>query len=614
MDIYSWVKKHERKIFIGLTILIGGSFLITYQFLFVLEKMKESAPAGYIFGHKVKKRDFYLTKLYWNNLISIISQRMFLSPIALLNIYGILEDDEIEKDETKTRFTSRMLLKNKGVWKILVLLKHAEDKKVYITQKELSDKIKQIFGNDLDLLLQESQLSKDKFLETFKQYMIVMKFIDFYTHQSKPGGLNEAFEFYKDENKTIKLSYVLYDIKKQIQYLKKISPIKKADFINKTFPKWNPKEEIKLRLLYFVHEDLKKTIPKPTEEEKQKYYEENKKEFIEKTEAGKGKEKKEIYKPYNAPEVQKKIEDTLVEKALNELIDRKIEELQKYLFFHADKFSNSDFLELKNKFKIDYKETDYFPYDEFPSLGLGDSSNLVKKELPKAVVSMKFKKFTTTGTNKVSGLYQVIGKKRLKTPGYFFLNKIGKMKVSYQTNFEEYALKLEELPKKIITKTKELYDILYIKYNQELKSKGPLHERYLSQALKKEAFYKILDEHKIKDTKITTFKYDSDLKIKGISFNEVTSKAKSLDIGDYDYVCVAKPHYVCIIFIIDEKIDPDPKDFIDKKDEYLSKSLFSYTKEQIKKLYLSTLMEMAKLDSKVPIDKNDKANDYGEFR
>jgi hypothetical protein len=611
IDIYSWVRKHERKIFLGLTLLIGFSFVITYEVLFVIEKIRKNAPAGYIFGEKVKMYDFYLKKMYWNALIRILTRKLYIPPTSILNVYGLLEDDELEKGGPKERYVSPMTLKNKGMWKILILLKSAQERKVYITQKEVEKELKRIFPdeNELQEALAEFGLRKDLFLETFKEYLIIRKLQDYYYHESKPGDLNKAFELYENENKTVKINYYLYNLKSEVEYLRKVGIPSQISFINRNYAHWNPKEKIKLRLLYYNFENLKKEVAKPTEEEKQKYYQENKEKFAEKSEKKENQGEKK-YKPYSDTAVQKKIEEEIIENKVKELANKKIEEVFEYLFMEGSNIE--DYKQLAEKFNLEYTETDYFIPSEFSSLGLGYSSTLVK-ELNNAKVSKQFKRFEIP--NKTIGFYQVIDKARPKTPGYYFMNYLGRIKTPYRLNFEEKAKELENFPKKLKEKAKELYDILTTKYADEMKNKGPYDRLNFERALKKEAFYKTLNELR-PTAKIdsTTFKYDEDLKIKEISFREVTSKAKELDIGEYDYHCKDKPYYVCIIYIIEEKMAPDPKEFIAKKDEYLEKSLFTYTKDQIQKIYLKTLQDLAKLESKVPIDKNDKADDYGEFR
>lgn len=618
MDIYSWVKKHEKKIFIALTVIIGGAFLVTSQMLFVFEKLRQNAPAGYIFGEKITKVNFYLTKLHWNNLISLLASRTYFPPTLILNMYGILQDDEIEKDDKRRRgFGSAMLLKNKGVWKILILLKHAQERKIYITNKELEKELTRTFGSpeELDSILQDRGIKKEDFLKTFKQYLIIKKYIDYFSHQSKPGDLNKAFELYKNTNKSIQISYVLHKLKKSENYLKKSSVKSQIDYVNKNHHAWNPKEKIKLRLFYYRLDDIKATLPKPTEEEKQQFYNENKDSmFVEKNVPKEGQEKKveKVYKSYSDEQVQKKIESAIIERKASEMMAKKVDQLYEFLITHIENIK--DFGELKDKIGAEYLETDYFYYEDFSSLGLGYDSNLVKKELSKATVSEKLKKFKT---DKVSGYYQVIAKDKVKISGYFLASTLAKDRIRYNVSFEEESKKLENLPKEIINKWKNLFDLEFTSYSQkhpeEVKSQW--HELNIKRALRKQAFYKILDEYKLKDTIATAvFKYDSDFVVKRIPFNPVTNKVKSLDIGEADYYCAGKPHNVCIIFIVEEKIDPDPKEFIDKKDEYLEKSLFTYTKEQVENIYLKSLLDVAKLESKVPIDSNDKADDYGNLQ
>jgi hypothetical protein len=505
-----------------------------------------------------------------------------------------------------------MLLKNKGVWKIIALLKHAQERKIYVTEKELKNELNALFKEDeLDEILENSAFRKETFLETFKQYLIVKKFIDFYTLESKPGDLNKAFELYKNENKSIKINYVLYDVrntKKDEIYFSRVSPKELSEYVSKTISKSNPKAKVKLRLFFYKYEDIKKTLPKPTESEKQKFYEENKETlFVNKTNK-EGKEEK-TYKPYTDPEVQKKIEDSILEDKTKEIVRKKVADLFEFLFTKDQTLT--DYNEVSSVTGARVLESDYFFYDEFSSLGLGYAKGLTD-QLSKAIVSPKYIEFNT---DKASGYYQVVGKAKVKTPGYFLLPRFARMKIPPQVTSEALTKKQDELPKEIIKKTSELVEILKAKYAQELKSKGPFHELHLTQALKKEAFYKTLSEYQM-DSKVESaiFKYDEDLMIKNVSFRQVTSKVKSMDIGESDYHCVDKPHYKCIIFIVEEKMDPDPKEFISKKDEYLEKSLFVYTKEQVKNIYLKTLMELANLKSSVPIDKNDKADDYGEFR
>ncbi len=614
MDIYSWVKKHEKTIFISLTVLIGGAFLVTSQMLFVLEKLRQNAPAGYIFGEKVTKSDFYLTKLHWNNLITLLASRMYFPPTAILNIRGILQDDEIDKEGKKGEFGSRMLLKNKGVWKILILLKHAEERGVYITKKELEKELNRIFGSseDLDLTLRERGIKKEDFLKMFKQYLIILRYVDYFSQQSKPGDLNKAFEMYKNANKSIQISYVLYKLKNSVNYLKKVSLKKKIDYVNKNHPSWNPKEKIKLRLIFYRVEDIKKTISKPDEKEKQQFYEDNKDNmFVEKTDKKSGAVEK-TYKAYSDPQVQKKIEDTIIENKANDALAKKVDELYEFLITNIENIK--DFSELKSKVGAEYLETDYFYYEDFSSLGLGYDTNLVRKELSKAVVSDKLKLFRT---DKAWGYYQVVGKSRVKTPGYFLANNLQKIRLPYKISYEEESKRLEDVPKEIIKKWKDLVDLEFASYSQKHPEeiKNQMHELNIKRALRKQAFYKILEEYKLKNSMSSaTFKYDSDFSVKGISFNAVTSKVKSLDIGESDYYCTENPNYVCIIFIVNEKIDPDPKGFIEKKEEYLEKSLFTYTKDQIENLYLKSLLDVAKLESKVPIGKDDRVDDYGNLQ
>lgn len=617
MDIYRWVKKHEKAIFITLTVLIGGAFLVTSQMLFVLEKLRQNAPAGYIFGEKVTKANFYLTKLHWNNLISLIASRTYFPPTAIFNMYGILQDDEIEKDDKKGNFSSRMLLKNKGVWKILILLKHAEERKVYITSKELNTELIRNFGSEEDLYitLQDRGIKRDDFLKTFRDYLIIRKYLDYFSYQSKPGDLNKAFELYKNTNKNVQISYVLYKLKKNINYLKKVSVKNVVEYVNKNHPLWNPKEKIKLRLIYYKLDDIKKTIPQPTEEEKQQFYNDNKDSmFVEQTtkKDDKGEKVDKVYKSYGDKEVQKKIENAIIDKKSQEIMSQKVDALYEFLITNMENIK--DFKEVKDKIGAEYMETDYFYYDDFSSLGLGYDSKLVKKELPGLSVSDRLKMFKT---DKVSGYYQVIGKSKIKTPGYFFADKSRKMKLPYKVSYEEESKKLENMPREIIGKWKNLFDIEFVSYGQKHPEeiKNQLHELNIKRALRKQAFYKILDEYKLKDSiSSAIFKYNDNFSIKGIAFNAVTEKVKSLDIGESDYYCVEKPYYICIIFIVEEKIDPDPKEFIDKKDEYLEKSLFSYTKEQVENIYLKSLLDIAKLDSKVPIGKDDRADDYGNLQ
>lgn len=621
MSIFDIVKKYQKRILIVFTVVIALSFGVTTSMVAVFAKISEK-PAGVYFGKKISPSAFFEFKFRWNRVNRLFRSATFFSLAEYLNFNGALSDDAIESFmSAKTRSNNnRGLIKNEGVWELLILLHEAEANKLYVPDNEVLEYIINTFSQykgpeafNAEMYknaLTNFEISEGELKQTVREFLQVQKLTQL-IGDSTVVSYKDVYKIFEKENSSFKVKIFSYDISKLINEVKNVSKLQILDYYKNNYKNITTPVKASFSYLFSRIDDFKEKVTEPPQEEIRSFYDKNKDSLKELYEEKDG---KKTYKPLNSKEVQDFIINKLKEEKARELARDEVKKIEEYLFFHSEKIN--ELQTLVGDFKVSYKRIENAEIDKLDEkLGLGADLSELKDYL----------KNTPIPTNKLSSvlpvekgflLVQLLNRQKSERVGFQYLTEDLTKKIEYlvkkQKAKEIAQKKLQEIKDKI----KKLYDTLYAKQlstegsnSADSVKKQILSAEEMKKNLSLEAFSKVLNELKLTPVESDYFTSKQGVFKHGPSLKEIASRINELSIGDYDVECTTEN---CYLFqLIDVKLPP-VEDFNKYKQAIIDRLKYEERKKQIKSFVTYLKGEKgANYQSFVKKGKEDSVDDYG---
>ncbi|MBI3271617.1 MAG: SurA N-terminal domain-containing protein [Planctomycetes bacterium] len=249
------LKKFEKPILFGITILIALSFGVTYH-LSDIASQNEQPFVGKLFGQNVESADFFDVRNRWKGFLAVIQPQ------------SRMKDDQVDQ----------------VAWSVLMGLKVAKDAGVKVSSQEVREFIKKIVRPsrtsefdyaDYVRILGQAGLSPEEFERTVTEHLTIDKCQEFVT-SSVAVSLKDVFREYVQRNEQARARFVAFRPK---DFEAKV-PTPAGEEIARNFDKNRDQYRLpkRLQVEYVLagYEELKKQAAEPSPEEVQKYYDENK--------------------------------------------------------------------------------------------------------------------------------------------------------------------------------------------------------------------------------------------------------------------------------------------------------------------------------------------------